>query len=64
MSDELIDSKEVREILQVKSSNLRQLVHKKKLTPQGIKNRRSLFLAGEVEQLRLSRLPSLSSVVE
>lgn len=51
----LIDSAVAAEMLGITKNNLRQLVNKKRLHPQGRQNRRSLFAQSDVEALRQTR---------
>ena len=51
----IIDSTETAEILNVTPNNLRQMVHKKKLTPVGKRGRRTLFDYADVQALAEKR---------
>ena len=48
---DVIDSLDAAAILTVSPNNLRQIVHKKQLTPIGRRGRRTLFARAEVEAL-------------
>jgi hypothetical protein len=48
---DVIDSLDAAAILTVSPNNLRQIVHKKQLTPVGRRGRRTLFARAEVEAL-------------
>lgn len=54
----LVDSVTAAEILGVTGNNLRQLVHKKSLTPVGRRHRRTVFEREEVEALAARRKAS------
>lgn len=56
-----LDSVQVCEILKITPNNLRWIVHDGQLTPQGRMNRRSYFLAKDVEKLRIKRQPFIPS---
>lgn len=51
----LIDSEVAAMLLGISTNNLRQLVHRKKLVPQGRQKRRSQFLLQEVLALQTRR---------
>ncbi len=51
VTGDIIDSLDAAAILTVSPNNLRQIVHKKQLTPVGRRGRRTLFARGEVEAL-------------
>ena len=59
--ENIIDSVQAAEILNIKANHLRQLVHKKVLIPVGKEKRRSLFNVTDVERVRAVRLPSTPS---
>ena len=59
--ENIIDSVQAAEILNIKANHLRQLVHKKVLIPVGKEKRRSLFNVADVERVRAVRLPSTPS---
>jgi hypothetical protein len=50
-------------ILGVSKNNLRQMVYRKLLTPHGRKNKKSLFLLDDVEQLKQAKALKKSSSV-
>lgn len=57
---DVIDSLDAAAILAVTANNLRQIVHKKQLTPVGKRARRTLFKRSEVEALAARRNGSAS----
>ena len=60
MSDGLIDSEVAAMLLGISKNNLRQLVHRKQLEPQGRHKRRSRFLLQDVLALQARRGESIS----
>lgn len=62
MSEEnLIDSEVASMILGVSKNNLRQIVYRKLLATHGRKNRKSLFLLDDIEQLKQVKAMKKSS---
>jgi hypothetical protein len=53
--DGLVDSKVAAMLLGVSKNNLRQIVHRKALVPQGRQKRKSLFLIADVMVLKTHR---------
>jgi hypothetical protein len=60
MSDGLIDSEVAAMLLGISKNNLRQLVHRKQLEPQGRHKRRSRFLLQDVLALQARRGEAIS----
>lgn len=52
---DVVDSMEAAQLLGVTPNNLRQIVHKKQLSPVGKRGRRTLFTRSSVEALAASR---------
>lgn len=50
-----VDSVEAAAILGVTANNLRQMVHKKQISPAGKRGRRTVFMRADVEALRERR---------
>lgn len=61
--DNEIDCYDAAQMLGVTINNLRQLVHKKKLTILRYEKRRSMFSRAEVEELKHQREVSLSKTL-
>lgn len=59
--DNVIDSEQVAELLDITKNNLRQLVYRKLLVPVGKQKRRSLFNVEDVEKVKAARKPSIPS---
>lgn len=55
LTDGVVDSVQAAQILNVTGNNLRQMVHKKALTPVGRRHRRTLFARSEVDALAEAR---------
>jgi hypothetical protein len=53
--DDFIDSDTVAKLLGISKNNLRQIVHRKQLVPQGRQKRKSLFLIADVMALKTHR---------
>ena len=53
--NDFIDSDTVAKLLGISKNNLRQIVHRKQLVPQGRQKRKSLFLIADVMALKTHR---------
>jgi hypothetical protein len=53
--NDFIDSDTVAKLLGISKNNLRQIVHRKQLVPQGRQRRKSLFLIADVMALKTHR---------
>lgn len=55
MEENLIDSEVASMILGVSKNNLRQMVYRKMLVPQGRKNRKNLFILEDVNSVKAKK---------